>query len=217
MAKVLYIYANPKSEEQSYSLSVGRAFVESYRLEKPQDEIIELDLFRTSVPPIDADVLSGWDKMTAQEFPLSRLTTEEQSKISQMQNLVKQFVEADKYIFVTPMWNFSVPPCVKAYIDVICVSGITFAYTENGPVGLMTEKRAIHIQARGGIYSTGELAVMENGDRYLNTIFKFLGIANDPSIFVEGMGQLPHETERIKREAILQAQTAAKAFAQARL
>lgn len=216
MTKVLYIRANPKSEEQSYSLSVGRAFLEAYRKERPQDEIVELDLFQTYIPPIDADVMSGWSRLADQGLPFHQLATEEQTKLGQMQSLAKQFVEADTYIFVTPMWNFSVPPCVKAYIDVICVNGLTFAYTANGPVGLLTDKRAIHIQARGGIYSTGQLAVMENGDRFMHTIFKFLGIPDAQSLFVEGMGQLPDEADRIKREAIGQAQEAAKAFAQDR-
>lgn len=110
------------------------------------------------------------------------------------------------------MWNFSVPPRMKAYIDTICISGKTFVYTEHGPLGLMTEKKAIHIQARGGIYSEGILADMENGNRYLHTIFKFLGIKDAQSLYVEGMGQVPSEVGRIERESIQYAQIVAKEF-----
>lgn len=217
MAKVLYITANPKSEERSYGLSVGRAFVEAYRKERPHDDIAELDLYRTEVPQIDADVIAGWDKLTEQGMAFERLMPGEQTKIAQMNALVEQFVSADKYIFVTPMWNFNVPPRMKAYIDAICVNGKTFAYTANGPVGLLGGKKAIHIQARGGIYSEGALAAMENGDRYMHTIFKFLGITDVQSLFVEGMGQLPEEAERIKRDSIRQAQAAAIPFAEDRI
>ncbi len=217
MAKLLYITANPKGEERSFGLSVGRAFVEAYRKEKPQDDVEELDLYHTDVPQIDADVIAGWDKLKEQGMSFERLTTSERTKIAQMNALVEQFVSADKYLFVTPMWNFNIPPRMKAYIDAICVNGKTFAYTANGPVGLLTDKKAIHIQARGGIYSEGALAAMENGDRYMHTIFKFLGITDAQSLFVEGMGQLPDEAERIKRDSIRQAQATAIKFAMDRI
>lgn len=212
MAKVLYITANPKPEEQSYSLRVGRAFLEAYRVAKPDDEITELDLYRTDVPYLDRDVFAGWDKLQ-QGMSFAQLTQDEQLKVSRINELADQFIEADKYVFVTPMWNFSVPPLMKAYIDSICISGKTFVYTERGPVGLMTEKKAVHIQARGGIYSEGMLAEMEQGDRYLHTIFKFIGITDARSIYVEGMGQLPGEVDRIERESIQHAKLAAKEFA----
>jgi FMN-dependent NADH-azoreductase len=63
MAKLLYITANPKREEESYGLSVGRAFLNAYKQQNPQDEIVELDLYRTDIPYIDADVLNGWGKL----------------------------------------------------------------------------------------------------------------------------------------------------------
>ncbi|PNB70901.1 FMN-dependent NADH-azoreductase, partial [Pseudomonas sp. FW305-BF6] len=81
--------------------------------------------------------------------------------------IVTQFVEADKYVFVTPMWNFSFPPVMKSYIDAVCVAGKTFKYTENGPQGLLGGKKALHIQASGGVYSEGPAAGMEMGHRYI--------------------------------------------------
>jgi FMN-dependent NADH-azoreductase len=61
-----------------------------------------------------------------------------------------QFAEADKYIIAAPFWNLSFPAILKAYIDYICVTGITFKYTAEGPVGLGQGKKAVHIVARGG-------------------------------------------------------------------
>lgn len=213
MSKVLYITANPKPTSQSYGLSVGQAFLEAYRHEAPDHEIINLDLYKMNIPHIDADVLNGWGKLQkGMEF--ESLTAEEKSKIGAINKLADQFVEADKYIFVTPMWNFSFPPLMKAYIDTICIAGKTFKYTEEGPVGLLSGKRAVHIQARGGIYSEGPAVEKEFGDRYLRAIMDFVGIENVDSIVVEGMNQMPNEAESIKEKAMARAREIVKDFAE---
>ncbi|MFM1654228.1 FMN-dependent NADH-azoreductase [Brevibacillus sp. B_LB10_24] len=212
MAKVLYITANPKPTEQSYGLTVGQAFLEEYRRLHPSDEIVELDLFKAEVPQIDADVFSAWGKLQ-QGKPWDELTAVEQSKVGRMNELLEQFMSADKYVFVTPMWNFSFPAVVKAYIDAFCVAGKTFRYTENGPIGLMTNRKAVHIQARGGVYSEGPAREIEFGDRFLRTALSFVGINDVESVYVEGMNQMPQEAEAIKDKAIQQAREAAARFA----
>lgn len=212
MSKVLYITANPKHHEQSYSLSVGQAFLEAYRAEKPNDEIIELDLYQADVPLIDADVFNGWGKLQ-QGKAFDELTPTEKSQVAKINELTDQFISADKYVFVTPMWNFSFPPKMKAYIDTICIAGKTFKYTAEGPVGLLTNKKAVHIQARGGVYSEGPAKEVEFGDRYMRTIFNFIGITDAESIIVEGMAQMPNEAENIKEKAIARAKEVAKEFA----
>jgi FMN-dependent NADH-azoreductase len=214
MAKVLYITANPKAEEQSFSLSVGRAFLDAYRKEQPGDEIIELDLYRTELPYIDTDVFSGWGKLQ-QGKAFEELSADEKAKVARINQLTDQFISADKYVFVTPLWNFSFPPKVKAYIDSICIAGKTFKYTANGSVGLLGDKKALHIQARGGIYSEGPAQDMEFGDRYLRAIFQFIGITDADSLIVEGMAQLPDQAQQIKEKAMNQAQETARWFAKA--
>jgi FMN-dependent NADH-azoreductase len=211
MAKVLYITANPKTEAQSFSLSVGRAFLNAYKQQNPQDEVVELDLYKTNIPYIDADVFSGWGKLQ-QGTAFEQLSADEKAKVARLNELVDQFVSADKYVFVTPMWNFSFPPLMKAYIDAICVAGKTFKYTENGPLGLLSGKKAVHIQARGGIYSEGPAKEVEFGDRYLKAVLGFIGITDVQSVIAEGMAAFPNEAEGIKEKAIKQAQEVAKSF-----
>jgi FMN-dependent NADH-azoreductase len=210
--KILYITANPKSDEQSYSLSVGKAFLDAYRQANPQDEIIELDLYKIDIPLIDKDVFNGWGKLQ-QGIAFEQLTAAEKAKVSRINELTDQFIAADKYIFVTPMWNFSIPPKMKAYIDTICIAGKTFKYTEQGSVGLLTGKRAVHIQARGGIYSEGPAKEFEFGDRYLRTVMNFIGITDVETVVVEGMAQMPDEAENIRAKAIERAREVAKRFA----
>lgn len=212
VARVLYITANPKTEQESYSLSVGRAFLDAYRQEKPGDEITELDVYATEIPYIDTDVFSGWGKLQ-QGTAYDQLSAEEKRKVGLLSGLADQFVAADKYVFVTPLWNFSVPPLMKAYIDAICVAGKTFKYTETGPVGLLQNKKAVHIQARGGFYSEGPARDFEMGDRYIRALMHFFGITDVESVVAEGMAAVPANAERIKAEAIERAKQVAKGFA----
>lgn len=140
MAKVLYITAHPHDETQSYSMAVGNSFIESYKQAHPQDEVVAVDLYKEHIPHIDADIFSGWGKLrSGTEF--SQLSTEEQAKVTRLAELSDQFIQADKYVFVTPFWNFSYPPVMKAYIDAVSVAGKSFQYTEQGPVGLLTDKK----------------------------------------------------------------------------
>src|SRR3954449_1570203 len=166
MAKLLYITAHPNDETKSFSMAAGKAFIETYKEVNPNDEVVHIDLYKEYIPEIDADVFSGWGKLqTGSGF--EQLAAEEQSKVGRLGELSDQFVSADKYVFVTPFWNFSFPPVMKAYIDSVAVVGKSFKYTEEGPVGLLTDKKALHIQARGGIYSEGPAAEVEMGHRYL--------------------------------------------------
>ncbi|TCP58099.1 FMN-dependent NADH-azoreductase [Tumebacillus sp. BK434] len=211
MATVLYITANPKPEDQSFSLSAGRAFVNEYREANQNDEVIELDLFQANIPQIDPDVFAGWGKLqTGAAF--DALSADEQAKVGRLGELVDQFVAADKYVFVTPMWNFSFPPVVKAYIDAICVAGKTFRYTENGPVGLLGGKKALHIQARGGFYSEGPAAEVELGDRFLRTVLGFVGITDVNTLAIEGQAAQPDQASQIKENGISKAKELAKSF-----
>jgi len=208
---LLYITANPKHPSQSYSLSVGEAFLEAFRQAHPEDKIVKLDLFAVDIPQIDTDVFNGWGKLQ-QGHAFEQLSPDEKTKVSAINHYTDQFIAADKYVFVTPMWNFSFPSVVKAYIDTICIAGKTFRYTAEGPVGLLKGKRAVHIQARGGIYSEGPAAEVEFGDRYWRSIMNFIGITDVESIIVEGIAQMPDQAEAIKEKAMQRAKEVAGAF-----
>lgn len=211
MAKVLYITAHPHDDTQSYSMAVAKAFMDTYKEVNPDDQVVHIDLYREHIPHIDADVFSGWGKLqTGKGF--EELSSEEKSKVNRLNELSEQFISADKYVFVTPLWNFSFPPVMKAYIDSVAVAGKSFKYTEQGPVGLLTDKKAIHIQARGGIYSEGPAAGMEMGHRYLDIIMQFFGVPSFEGVFVEGHAAMPDKAEEIKENAIARAKDAAHTF-----
>jgi FMN-dependent NADH-azoreductase len=211
LATVLHITAHPHDHQTSYSMAVGKAFIDAYREANPNDEVIPIDLYRVQVPHIDADVFSGWGKLrSGQDF--SSLSSEESAKVGRISELTEQFIAADKYVFVTPMWNFSFPPVMKAYLDALCVAGKTFKYTAEGPVGLLPGKKALHIQARGGVYSEGPAAGMESGHRYISIIMAFFGITETQGLFVEGHNQFPDKAAQIKEDAIARAKDLAHTF-----
>ncbi|WP_199619465.1 FMN-dependent NADH-azoreductase [Paenibacillus alkalitolerans] len=211
MATVLYITAHPNDHQASYSMAVGKAFIEAYREAHPSDEVVHLDLYQMNIPQLDADIFSGWGKLRSGSA-FDQLSDAEKTKVGRLNELVDQFVAADKYVFVSPMWNFSFPPVLKAYIDAICIAGKTFKYTESGPIGLLTDKKALHIQASGGVYSEGPAAAFESGHSYLKKIMQFIGVPSFEGIFAEGMAAMPDQAQSIKEKAIAKAEAAAKQF-----
>lgn len=211
MATVLYVTAHPFDHNASFSMAVGKEFIDAYKEAHPQDEVVHLDLYQLVIPQIDAEVFSGWGQLRSGSS-FDKLTAAEQAKVSRLNEIVDQYVAADKYVFVTPMWNFSFPPVMKAYIDAVCIAGKTFKYTETGPVGLLKDKKAIHIQASGGVYSHGPAAAIESGHSYLGKIMQFHGVPSFEGIFVEGMGAAPDQAQAIKEKAIAQAKEKAKSF-----
>jgi FMN-dependent NADH-azoreductase len=211
MTNVLYITANPHDESKSYSMSVGKVFIDSYKELHPKDEIVHLDLYEANIPYLDIDVFNGWEKLRS-GASFADLSSVERSKVGRLAELGGQFFLADKYVFVTPLWNFTIPAIMKTYIDAVTVSGKTFKYSAEGPIGLLKEKKAIHIQARGDIYSNGPDAEMEMGNRYLEIMMNFYGISSFEGIFIEGHMRYPEKAQEIKEKAIAEAKEAAKRF-----
>jgi FMN-dependent NADH-azoreductase len=210
MATVLYITAHPLDPQESFSLAVGKAFIETYREANPADEVVHLDLYKENIPQFDADVLRGWGKLRSGST-FDQLSDTEKSKIDRLGAIVDQFVAAAKYVYVSPMWNFSIPPVLKAYTDATSIPGKTFKYTTNGPVGLLPDKKALHIQASGSVYSEGPFVPLEMGYSYLNKVLQFYGVKSIEAIFVEGTS-LSEQAPFVKEKAIARAKEVANRF-----
>lgn len=211
MSQVLFITAHPHDDTVSFSMATAKAFIESYKVSNPNDEVVHIDLYNEYIPQIDADVFAGWGKLqSGQAF--EALSEGEQGKVKRLEELSNQFVNADKYVFVTPFWNFSFPPVMKAYLDSVSVAGKTFKYTAEGPVGLLPDKKALHIQARGGYYSEGPAAELEMGDRYIKQMMGFYGITDVDSLIVEGHNAELNKAEEIKADGIKRAKALGETF-----
>ncbi|BBF44074.1 FMN-dependent NADH-azoreductase [Lachnospiraceae bacterium KM106-2] len=198
MSKVLYIKANAKPDGTSRTFQVSDSFVDTYQSQHPEDEIITLDLYKEGIRFLQKEDLA--------------LRGSEISKDHPVYKYAYQFAAADKYIIAAPFWNLSFPAILKAYIDYVSVAGITFKYTANGPVGLLQDKKAIHIVGRGGLYSNGPAADFEMGDRYLKTIFGFLGITDFTTLPIEKLDVVTEDSSAIVADAMKSATAIAKSF-----
>jgi len=208
VAKVLYVRANPKPVQQSFTLRLAQAFLSAYREKNPADTITELDLYKTDIPLINETVMSAWVKLSQG----TSLSTEELSTLERINSFTMQFIESDKVVIAAPMWNFSFPPKVKAYIDTIMIAGKTFKYTENGAVGLLKDKSVLLIEARGGIYSDDPTKALEHAESYLKAIMNFMGIQSFKTIICEGVSSYPQRAEELFNNASQRAVEIAGSF-----
>jgi FMN-dependent NADH-azoreductase len=201
MSKLLYIKANAKPKANSRTFKVSDSFIESYKESHPDDTIITLDLYEENINLLSEDDINNiFGPKTAE------------SRNHPILKYAYQFSEVDKIVIAEPMWNLSIPAILKAYIDYICVTGITFKYTEEGPVGLCTGKKAINISSRGGDYSNKPFSEYEMGDRYLRTIFGFLGITDFTTIAIDGLDVIGNDVDRVLEDAIKDAHEMARNF-----
>ena len=200
MSKVLYIKANPKEDKDSRTFQISEAFMDEYKKLHPDDEIITLDLYKEKI-----DFLS-LESVSAHKMP------PDDARSHPVLKYAYQFVDADKYVFAEPLWNLGIPAMLKAYIDYITVTGITFVYTAEGPKGLCSNKKAINITSRGGAYAEGYMASLEMGDKYLRTILGFLGICNFTTIAAELLDVIGADVAGIVDLSKEEARSAAAAF-----
>lgn len=173
--------------------SVSRQLTEritaQWRATHPGTVVDYLDLAADAPSHLSADSLGfrlGLDAET-----LSELQKRENAR---SEALVSQFLAADVIVVGAPLYNFSIPSQLKAWIDRVAQAGRTFKYTEQGPVGLAGGKTVIVASTRGGVYSTSDAGrALEHQESYLQTVFGFFGITDVRFVRAEGvaMGEAP--------------------------
>ena len=130
--------------------------------------------------------------------PADQRTPEQSARVALDDALIAQVKAADVLVLGVPMYNFGVPVQLKTWIDAIARAGVTFRYTENGPVGLLTGKKVYVALARGGLYRD---TPADSQVPYLKGILAFLGMTDVEFIYAEGLA--------------MGAEVATKAFAEA--
>ncbi|MEH7418913.1 NAD(P)H-dependent oxidoreductase [Neobacillus drentensis] len=214
MSKLLYITANPKNDiKRSKGMQIGEVFLEEFKAAQPDVEIERWHLYDMDIPDIDMDLLYARAKLSFMGYTKEQLSDTERTKLEKMHDLADRFIAADYYVFVTPIWNLGAPSILKKFIDNLFIVEKTFTNTPEGPKGLLTGRKAIHIQTRGGIYSSGPMVDFEFGDRYLRKVFQFLGFDSLETIVAEGMDHFPKQIPEIMAKAKEQAAEAAREMA----
>ncbi|MCE3201361.1 FMN-dependent NADH-azoreductase [Paenibacillus sonchi] len=208
MSKVLFVKANNRPADQAVSVQLYNTFLASYKETHPQDEITELDLFAEQLPYYDNTLITGIYK-AAQGY---EATPEEAAGAATVKKYVDQFLAADKVVFAFPLWNMTVPAVLHTYIDYLSQAGVTFKYTAEGPVGLVTDKKAMILNARGGVYSEGPAASAEMAVNYVAGMLNFWGFKETTQVIIEGHNQNPQQSAEIIAKGLELAKTAAASF-----
>ena len=167
----------------SVSRALTRQIVEQWQANHTGTVVDYLDLAQNSPNHLAAESLGF--RMPPQAAALSARQIEENA-ISEA--LVSQFLAANVVVVGAPLYNFSIPSQLKAWIDRIAQAGRTFTYTDKGPKGLAGDKTVIVVSSRGGVYSTSEGGrAMEHQESYLQTVFGFLGVTDVRFVRAEGL------------------------------
>lgn len=172
----------------SVSRQLTAEIVAQWRASHPDTEVDYLDLALNAPSHFNADSMGI--KTGLQSEP----TAAQRSENALSEQLVSQFLASDVIVVGAPLYNFTIPTQLKAWIDRLAQVGRTFKYTDKGPVGLATGKTIIVASSRGGLYSTSELGqAMEHQESFLKVVFGFLGITDVRFVRAEGvsMGEAP--------------------------
>lgn len=177
MSRILVIESSAR-HQGSVSRELTQQFIANWQAAHPADQVQVRDLAAEPVPHLDATLLGGW--MT----PSEQQNDAEKAALARSNQLTDELLAADVLVLAAPMYNFAIPSTLKAWLDHVLRAGVTFKYTETGPQGLLTGKRAFVLTARGGIYAGSAL---DHQEPYLRQALAFIGIHDVQFIHAEGL------------------------------
>jgi FMN-dependent NADH-azoreductase len=188
---ILHIDASPQGSA-SISRQLTAAVVGKLTRENPTASVIHRDLIATPVSHLSGELLQILRPVPGSTPPTGATVL---ADAAQTETLVTEFLAADIVVIGAPMFNFSIPSQLKAWIDRVAQAGRTFRYTAEGPIGLATAK-AIVVSTRGGVYAgTAYEAAMDHQESYLRTVLNFLGIKDVTFVRAEGVAMGPEKKE----------------------
>lgn len=174
----------------SVSRQISKAAVDALRQGEPGLDVTYRDLAGKSLPHLSPEHLAAAQGAVPEVAAVQTDMTESASAL-------EEFLGADVVVIGAPMYNFTVPSQLKAWIDRILVAGKTFKYEATGPVGLAGGKRVIVAIARGGVYAPGSPAAgAEHVESYLRAVFGFMGVTDLTAIVAEGLQMGPEPREK---------------------
>ena len=193
MATVLIVKAHPLDPQKSYALRALEEFETRFASLHPEDMIEIVDVFEDQIPTLDKPLLEA---MTAAKKG-EEIASEQAERLERYNAFTQQFLSADKIVVVNPLWNLNVPSQLVSWINTINVAGLTFKYGPEGSIGLIKDKKLLHIQSNGGVYAGQDPAA-----QYIKSIFEFLGFKDIQQVFIEGQSADPSQAQAIFEEAM---------------
>lgn len=196
MTKILKINSSLYSQD-GQSSRLAAQFVDALRERDPALQLVERDLARDPVPHLDAARFQAF--LTRAEDR----SDEQRVMADYSDSLIGELREADVIVLGLPMYNFGIPSQLKAWFDHVARAGVTFRYTDQGAVGLLTGKKAYVFATRGGTYAG---TPKDTQTAYVRDFLAFLGIADVEFVYAEGlaMGPAPRESALARARAAIQ-------------
>ena len=187
---VLVVKANNRPASEGVSSKMYDVFMDNVGTDA---NVKTFDVFKEDMPYFGQDFFDAMQKSVQAE----ELNDIEQRILTAANKAMDAFLEADVVVFAFPLWNKTIPAPLQTFIDYIYRAGVTFKYTEEGPQGLVPEKKVIILNARGGVYSTPEMAPSEMSVNYVRMIMNFFGIEDIEEVIIEGHNMYPDKAQEI--------------------
>jgi FMN-dependent NADH-azoreductase len=192
MSNVLLIHSSVFGES-SQSLGLAHAFLKRY----PHRSLVERALTAATMPHLDGETFA------AMGMPAGGQTGSQRAAVALSDELIAELEAADTIVLAVPMYNFSIPSTLKAWIDHVARRGRTFRYTENGPEGLLKGKKVFVLAARGGFYSKGApAAALDFQEPYLRAALGFIGLSDVTFVHLEGLAMGPEAANTNRGKAL---------------
>jgi FMN-dependent NADH-azoreductase len=166
---------------------LAREVVATLRAADPDLEHTYRDLSK------DVTVHLSGATFAAKGTPAEKRNLSQKLEVELNEAILNEFLAADVIVVGAPMYNFTVPTQLKAWIDQICVAGVTFRYSEKGPEGLAKGKRVVIVSTTGGKHAGGPTGVAH--EDYLKVLFGFLGITEIEVVRADGLNYGPEAKE----------------------
>lgn len=176
MKRILVIQSSLNAERGNSS-KLAQVYIQAASV-NPDTQVTIRDLSQQALPHLSEVEMGAW--MT----PESERTAEQQRLAQLSDDIVSDVKNADEIVLAVPMYNFGIPSSLKAWFDRLARAGITFKYTENGPVGLLENKRVTVLAARGGKYQG---TPMDTQTDYLKHFWQFVGVTDIQFVYAEGL------------------------------
>lgn len=179
MKKILHIISSPRGEA-SFSIKLGNAIIDKIQATYPGSTVKEHNLVKDQFPHLEEAHLTSFFT------PAANRTSGDLLAITHSEDAIAEIIAADIIVIGAPLYNFSIHSTLKAWIDHVVRSGITFKIGENGPEGLIKDKKVYIAMSSGFIYSEGEMKAMDFASPYLRAMLGFLGMTDLTIIRAEG-------------------------------
>ena len=179
MKKILHIISSPRGAS-SFSIKLGNAILEKIQAEYPGSTVTERNLVTQHFPHLEEAHLTSFFT------PPQNRTEADLVAIKHSDEAIQEIMDADIIIIGAPMYNFTIHSSLKAWLDHIVRAGVTFKYSENGPVGLIENKKVYIAETSGGIYSEGPRKEIDFIAPYLTTVLRMLGLTDVTVFRIEG-------------------------------